>query len=570
MMNNKLQAYLDYFVKYDDGENLGWYKNITTWIGIAQEIKKAVNQLDFSILDEAQKKDAIQKIIADKSKGQLKTVESFFDKYLFEQHNALGNIQQGVIWDSDNNPHKTEIKAEISEQVLIDILSEDIGDSKAKIDALLNGVDRNYEAATIRLLRALFPEKIAAVDAPKKLWRLLIILEAKLGFTTTGSIIDRHTQLMNSINYSDYAQKQIFFWVLYEMLQDTLSLKRAIVYYGAPGTGKTYQSKYVAEHYIDNHRIKLGTDIGAKGGKYKIKTIQFHPSYSYEDFMEGIRPSSAGTLTLHNGTFKAFCKEAGSIETYLYTDTDFLKIQSFKDKNYDFSLITVEQLQLNLKGIDETILPIPKEIGKGITISELIEPAFFIIDEINRAELSRVFGELMFSLEYRGYNGKIKTQYSYLNRSESDENVFFWENNEDWFFIPQNVFLIGTMNNIDRSVDSFDFALRRRFMWEEVEPNFDTVRNLFRAPWKDELARSFESLNDAILNDDILGKDYRLGHSYALSIKPMQERFETAKEARGFLWKEFIKSLLEEYLRGLGNEGKAQEKLKTFMQKFGL
>ncbi len=569
-MNNKLQAYLDYFVKYDDGENLGWYKNITTWIGIAQEIKKAVNQLDFSILDEAQKKDAIQKIIADKSKGQLKTVESFFDKYLFEQHNALGNIQQGVIWDSDNNPHKTEIKAEISEQVLIDILSEDIGDSKAKIDALLNGVDRNYEAATIRLLRALFPEKIAAVDAPKKLWRLLIILEAKLGFTTTGSIIDRHTQLMNSINYSDYAQKQIFFWVLYEMLQDTLSLKRAIVYYGAPGTGKTYQSKYVAEHYIDNHRIKLGTDIGAKGGKYKIKTIQFHPSYSYEDFMEGIRPSSAGTLTLHNGTFKAFCKEAGSIETYLYTDTDFLKIQSFKDKNYDFSLITVEQLQLNLKGIDETILPIPKEIGKGITISELIEPAFFIIDEINRAELSRVFGELMFSLEYRGYNGKIKTQYSYLNRSESDENVFFWENNEDWFFIPQNVFLIGTMNNIDRSVDSFDFALRRRFMWEEVEPNFDTVRNLFRAPWKDELARSFESLNDAILNDDILGKDYRLGHSYALSIKPMQERFETAKEARGFLWKEFIKSLLEEYLRGLGNEGKAQEKLKTFMQKFGL
>ena len=110
-----------------------------------------------------------------------------------------------------------------------------------------------------------------------------------------------------------------------------------------------------------------------------------------------------------------------------------------------------------------------------LCIENVIPPFYFIIDEINRAELSRVLGELMYCLEYRGYNGKIKTQYSQLAIKKS--SYFFEENGENYFFIPHNVYVLGTMNNIDRSVDSFDFALRRRFSWTEVEPKEKLILN---------------------------------------------------------------------------------------------
>jgi len=176
----------------------------------------------------------------------------------------------------------------------------------------------------------------------------------------------------------------------------------------------------------------------------------------------------------------------------------------------------------------------------------------------------------MYSLEYRGYNGRIKTQYSYLNKKETDASVYFWNNSEDWFFIPQNVYIIGTMNNIDRSVDSFDFALRRRFMWEEVQPDFNIVRNILTAKWNNDLASAFEKLNKKIEDEELLGKDYRIGHSYALEIEPIQDRFDSVKEVKSFLWNNYVKSLLEEYLRGLGDERKAQDKLNQFKKEFGI
>jgi 5-methylcytosine-specific restriction protein B len=247
----------------------------------------------------------------------------------------------------------------------------------------------------------------------------------------------------------------------------------------------------------------------------------------------------------------------------LYRTTGFLENESFKDREYDFSQIKLSELNSQQK---EAINVSSDELG-SLTIAEWIEPAFFIVDEINRAELSRVFGELMICLEYRGYSGKIKTQYSHLNEKDSD-SVYYWENNQDWFFIPQNLYLIGTMNNIDRSVDSFDFALRRRFMWEEVHPNYWVIKRELSQKWKGDLASSLERLNNAIENTEFLGKDYRIGHSYALYIKPIQFKYDNVTDVKELLWQDFIKPLIQEYLRGLGNEQKAKEALSGFRKSF--
>lgn len=555
---NKIQAYFDYFDKYRGVENWGWYKSLTYWINIASEIKNIVIS-DTEI--KGKSNEEINKIISDKSDNKLKTVGDFFDRFLFYQDNGLGNIGQGVIWDSEDNPHKTAIKEKINKDYFIELLQcKDISQADTKIDNIIEG--KNYEAAKIRLLRALFPADFAAVDAPNKLWRLLNALKDKLNISTNGNNVQRHQELMHLVDCADLNKKQIFFWELFDMLENNLNLKKAIVYYGAPGTGKTFKAKNIAKQFIDQHRIKIESKTK---NNYQVKTVQFHPSYSYEDFIEGIRPSSDKSLKLFNGTFKEFCKTAGEKEINLYKDIDFINNDSFKERDYRFSLIKVSELNDNQK----QILGIDSIMPEGITVEEVIEPAFFIIDEINRAELSRVFGELMFSLEYRGYNGKIKTQYSYLN-NESDDSVYFWDNSEDWFFIPQNVYIIGTMNNIDRSVDSFDFALRRRFMWEEIQPDFNTVRNILSANWKNDLAIAFERLNNRIESEELLGKDYRIGHSYALEITPIQNRFDSVTEVKKFLWSDYVMPLLEEYLRGLGDENKAQEKLNQFKIEFGI
>lgn len=169
----------------------------------------------------------------------------------------------------------------------------------------------------------------------------------------------------------------------------------------------------------------------------------------------------------------------------------------------------------------------------------------------------------MYCLEYRGVEGCIKTQYAHLNNKEVG---MIKKGGSYQFFIPTNVYLIGTMNTIDRSVESFDFALRRRFKWEEVSPNINLLRyhlSIHYKQWED-LANSLERLNDAITKEKLLGSDFQIGHAYLWNL-PYSKDLELSK-LRKNIWEDKIYPLLQEYIRGTGRE----DLLKLFANKFGV
>lgn len=218
----------------------------------------------------------------------------------------------------------------------------------------------------------------------------------------------------------------------YDSLVNLIRVKKNIILQGAPGVGKTYAAK------------RLAYSMMGMKDQDRVMMIQFHQSYSYEDFIEGYRPSAAG-FELNKGAFYNFCKKA--------------EIDS--ENEY-----------------------------------------FFIIDEINRGNLSRIFGELFMLIE--GDKRGIQLQLLYSGEK---------------FAVPKNVYIIGMMNTADRSLAMLDYALRRRFAFYEMKPGFDTdgfceYRMSLGSEKFDRLIHSVESLNHAIAADDSLGEGFCIGHSY--------------------------------------------------------
>ena len=161
-----------------------------------------------------------------------------------------------------------------------------------------------------------------------------------------------------------------------------------------------------------------------------------------------------------------------------------------------------------------------------------------ILDEINRAEISKVLGELFFSIDpgYRGESGRVTTQYANL---QTEEDLF-----KEGFYIPDNVYIIGTMNDIDRSVESFDFAMRRRFAWKEIKSvdrlsMWDGQIN----DWADEAKQRLIALNKAIESVQGLSTAYHVGPAYFLKLANYDGDFDK-------LWTYHLESLLFEYMRG--------------------
>ena len=268
----------------------------------------------------------------------------------------------------------------------------------------------------------------------------------------------------------------------YDKLEKLIKDKKNIILQGSAGVGKSYAAKRLAYSIIgekDNERVKM---------------IQFHQSYSYEDFIMGYRPNENG-FELKEGVFYKFCKEAEMDEN--------------KENKY-----------------------------------------FLIIDEINRGNISKIFGELFMLIE----NDKRGEEYALELVYKDDEK----------FFVPENLYIIGLMNTADRSLAMLDYALRRRFIFIDIEPAFNKPQ--FREDLENKnidkdlinkIIEKFIKLNETIKSDKTLGKGYTIGHSYFCNRKNLN------KEDYEDIINYEIAPTLREYW--FDNEDKAEKEIKELL-----
>lgn len=446
---------------------------------------------------------------------------SFKDSIWLGKSNEVGSIGQGwlskeeIVNLSKHNKTFTEFLnkwLKFSEETIGNSIKEFPSEDVFKKE---EGFQNEHPALLHRIAYALFPNKFCNTLTDGSLNELLELLPINKIFDNqyrkAASWYEKSFHLRSILNETEPGIGD-YSWHLYDWLKNMHDLKdaftnsnKAIILYGVPGTGKTYMAQNTIKALIHEEHQEMNTEEIEDSKYYNV--VQFHPNYTYEDFIGGISPvldEKANNVSYEykKGIFSQICENA----------------RKERDKSF-----------------------------------------YLLIDEINRADLSAVFGELLYALEYR-------------------DKPIHLGNSKEKFIVPSNVCIIGTMNNLDKSLVNFDLALRRRFRFKKLGVNLNSLYDMLADKYTPEAIEKYiaacSQLNSSLAKGLKLDAEYQIGQAYFGKVKEFesekgQKLSALSKRALQKVWEFYIEPLItEEYLGTQALSTETQKALKNVQEEF--